>query len=97
MVIPIPMIAGVILVIYASIIKNDHVDSFCTVAMQSQAYAERPLKEELFKQFEKMKLPECLDLDDEVDDDDGRLSGQVRWFVCTGMSCGPGWKSILAE
>jgi len=97
MVIPIPMIAGIGLVIYASIVKNDHVDSFCAVAAQSQAYTVRPLQEESFKKLEKMKLPECLDLDDALDDDDGRVSGNVRWFVCTGMSCGPGWETILAE
>ena len=97
MIIPIPMIAGIILVIYAYNVKDDHVDSFCAVATQSQAYAESPLREDNFKQFEEMKLPECLGLDEVVDNDDGRKGGKVRWFICTGMSCGPGWHTILAE
>ena len=97
MVIPIPMIAGIILVIYAYNVKDDHIDSYCAVATQSQSYAERPLQEEYFKQHAKLKLPACLQLDDEIDGNDGRQSGQVRWFICTGMSCGPGWQNILAE
>ena len=95
--IPLPMLAGLVLASYAYLTEEDHIDCFCTVAMQAQAYAERPLQEADFEQREEMVVSQCRQLDDAIDADDGRSLGRVRWFVCIGMSCGPGWQNILAE
>jgi len=95
--IPLPMLLGVVLAAYAYLTEEDHIDCYCVVAAQSQAYAIQPLQDVEFGRREEMTVSQCRQLDDAIDGDDGRSLGRVRWFVCTGMSCGPGWKGILAE
>ncbi|MDX8391270.1 MAG: hypothetical protein R8K53_01710 [Mariprofundaceae bacterium] len=95
--IPIPMLAGLILAAYAYGTKDTRVDCFCAVATQGQDYAMRPLQAALFQTYSNISLADCRGLDSDIDTDDGRKQGRVRWFICTGMSCGPGWEEILAE
>jgi len=100
LIIPLPMIAGLILAGYAYTTKDQRTDCFCAVASESQDYAKHLIEQKKFQQLKPMTVAQCRVLDDEIDgqtDGVGRSDGRVRWFVCTGMSCGPGWENILAE
>lgn len=96
-VIPIPMIAGAIFAAYVLVTEDARTTSYCTTASNIQAYQKTPLQDEDFILREKNTLDICKDQDQAVDQSDGRKSGKVRWFVCKGTSCGPGWETILSE
>lgn len=94
---PLPMVAAAMIAAYIYINKDVDTDSYCVVASSAAHYQRLPENDTLFEQHQKMKLPECQALDEQLDHSDGRTAGKVRWFVCTGMSCGPQWQQILAQ
>jgi len=94
---PIPMLAGLMVAAYIYTTKDDRVVCYCVSASHAQVYNKRPLQAVDFEQRQQMPLQQCRLQDESLDAGDGRSQGRVRWFVCTGMSCGPGWETILAE
>ena len=95
--IPLPMISLAVLAIYMSSTADMRVNSFCVIAKQASAYKKEPLQQQDFELLEEMTLDSCKQLDDQIDNDDGRIKGRVRWFECQGTSCGPGWQHFLVD
>jgi len=97
LVIPLPLIAGLIFSAWVLITEDSRDKTFCATAKDSSAYTKKTLNREDFIDLQTNTLDICKDIDDEVDDGDGRLLGKVRWFVCKGTTCGPGWEKSLAH
>lgn len=95
--IPLPIIASVIFMIYVWVIKDTQVISYCAVAQDAKAYQRDKLQAADFQSLESVTLDVCKKWDDEWDAGDGRTSGLVRWFICDGTTCGPGWEKVLKQ
>lgn len=96
-IIPLPMVAGVIFAAYVLLTEDSRNQAYCTIATSPNAYQQATLQEDDFDYRESITLDVCKDKDDATDNGDGRTSGLVRWFVCKGTVCGKGWESILAR
>jgi len=96
-VIPLPLIAGLIFSAWVLITEDSRDRTFCATAKDTFAY-EHPLLNKLdFEDLQSNTLDICKDIDSEIDGGDGRTLGKVRWFVCKGTTCGPGWEKNLAR
>ena len=97
LIIPIPLVLGLIFAVYVLATEDSRNLSFCTTAANESAYAKQPLQAQDFKTYEAISLNLCKDKDDLIDDSDGRTLGKVRWFICKGTVCGPGWETFLSR
>jgi len=97
LIIPLPMVAGLIFAAYVLLTEDARNATYCVVAELESAYLKKPLQSSDFISQEENTLDICKDSDDDIDHGDGRLQGKVRWFICKGTSCGPGWNTILSQ
>jgi len=96
-IIPLPIIAGLIFAGWVLKTEDSRDQSYCVIAKSAAAYNKTKLEEHDFIYRESITLDICKDKDEANDDGDGRKSGKVRWFVCKGTTCGPGWQTSLAH
>ena len=96
-VIPLPMLAGLGFAVWVLLTEDSRDLSYCVIAHSASAYHQATLNARDFTYREAITLDICKDKDDAIDDGDGRTSGKVRWFVCKGTTCGPGWEKALAQ
>jgi len=97
LIIPLPMVAGVIFAGYVLLTEDSRNQSFCAVANTVSAYSHKPISINAFSSAESITLDICKEKDQTIDQGDGRDKGLVRWYVCKGTVCGQGWEKILGQ
>ncbi len=96
-IIPLPMLAGLGFAAWVLLTEDSRDLSYCVIAHDASAYHKATLHAQDFEYQKAITLDLCKDKDDAIDDGDGRTSGKVRWFICKGTTCGPGWEKALAQ
>ena len=95
MIIATPLLASMVFASYAYITTDSHRPCYCVQAATASDYDLLPDDTHGIKRHFKSMLDKCKDLDQQLDQGDGRTAGVIRWINCTGTACGKDWPELF--